>query len=62
MLLTTTRYMGVHKKKDMIRYGWKFIDYYILVERNVFRWIQTTAEESDQYKYYKGENIIPRPR
>ena len=55
-------FVDVHKNKDMIRYGWKFSDNYILVEHNVFRWIQTTAEESDQYKYYKRENIIPRPR
>ena len=47
-------YVGGHKNKDMIRYRWNFIDFYLLLERCFFRWIQMTYEESDQYKGYEN--------
>ena len=51
-------YVGVHKKKDMIWYIWKFIDCYPLLERCMIRWIHMTAEESEHYKGYKMKRLL----
>ena len=37
-------YVGVHEKKDMIWYRWKFIYCYTLLERCMITWIHMTAE------------------
>ena len=51
--------MDGHEKKDMIWYRWKFIDCYLIIERCIFRWIQTAADESEQYKGYEKEKAVP---
>ena len=51
-------HVGGHEKKDMICYIWKFIDYYLQLEWCMFRLIYMTADESDQYKWYRSKSLF----
>ena len=61
-------YVVGHEMKDTIWYKWKFIDIYLLLERCIFRWIQMTPEESENYKGYKRKRsfqdhaFVPRDK
>ena len=46
-------YVDSHEKKDTIWYRWNFIDQYLLLEKCMFRWIQITADEPEQYEGYE---------
>ena len=41
-------YVDDHEKEDIIWYIWKFIDFYLILDWCMFRWIHMIDEESDQ--------------
>ena len=52
-------YVDGHEKKETIRYRWKFVDRYLLMERRMFRWIQMTAEEAAVYEGLENDKVFP---
>ena len=45
-------YLDGYEMKDVVCYRWNLIYCHLLLERCICRWINMTAEESDQYKGY----------
>lgn len=52
-------YVDGHEKKETVRYRWKFIDRYLMIERRMHRWIQMTAAESKQYEGIGEDKVVP---